>query len=36
MRTKVEYGSAREAREHFKDILDAADDGLPAIYATGE
>jgi len=30
MRTKVEYGSAREAREHFKAILDAADDGRPA------
>lgn len=24
------YGSAREAREHFKDLLDAADDGRPA------
>ena len=22
----VNYGSAREAREHFKDLLDAADD----------
>jgi len=30
MSTKVEYRSAREAREHFKDILDAADDGRPA------
>ena len=30
MSNKVEYRSAREAREHFKDILDAADDGRPA------
>jgi antitoxin (DNA-binding transcriptional repressor) of toxin-antitoxin stability system len=28
--SQVEYRSAREAREHFKDILDAADDGRPA------
>jgi len=26
----VSYGSAREAREHFKDLLDAADEGRPA------
>ena len=26
----VSYRSAREAREHFKDLLDAADDGRPA------
>jgi hypothetical protein len=26
----VNYGSAREAREHFKDLLDAADEGRPA------
>jgi antitoxin (DNA-binding transcriptional repressor) of toxin-antitoxin stability system len=26
----VNYGSAREAREHFKDLLDAADQGRPA------
>jgi antitoxin (DNA-binding transcriptional repressor) of toxin-antitoxin stability system len=25
----VNYNSAREAREHFKDLLDAADEGLP-------
>lgn len=24
------YGSVREAREHFKDLLDAADEGRPA------
>jgi antitoxin (DNA-binding transcriptional repressor) of toxin-antitoxin stability system len=30
MSSQVEYRSAREAREHFKDILDAADDGRPA------
>ncbi|MFI6681639.1 type II toxin-antitoxin system prevent-host-death family antitoxin [Kribbella sp. NPDC050470] len=30
MNSQVEYRSAREAREHFKDILDAADDGRPA------
>lgn len=27
----VNYGSAREAREHFKNLLDAADEGRPAI-----
>lgn len=26
----VNYGSARQAREHFKDLLDAADEGRPA------
>lgn len=26
----INYGSAREAREHFKDLLDAADEGRPA------
>jgi len=30
MASAVDYRSAREAREHFKDILDAADDGRPA------
>lgn len=30
MSTSVAYNSAREAREHFKDLLDAADEGLPA------
>ncbi|HZX02005.1 hypothetical protein [Kribbella sp.] len=30
MSSQVEYRSVREAREHFKDILDAADDGRPA------
>jgi predicted RNase H-like HicB family nuclease len=30
MSSQVEYRSARDAREHFKDILDAADDGRPA------
>lgn len=30
MNALVEFGSAREAREHFKDILDAAGDGRPA------
>jgi hypothetical protein len=30
MSTPVAYPSAREAREHFKDILDAADEGRPA------
>lgn len=30
MSSKVDYRSAREAREHFKEILDAADDGRPA------
>jgi predicted RNase H-like HicB family nuclease len=30
MSAQIEYRSAREAREHFKDILDAADDGRPA------
>lgn len=30
MSTPVVYPSAREAREHFKDILDAADEGRPA------
>lgn len=30
MNPQVEYRSAREAREHFKDILDAADAGRPA------
>lgn len=28
--TTVSYGSAREAREHFKELLDAADEGRPA------
>lgn len=28
--TAVRYGSAREGREHFKDLLDAADEGRPA------
>ena len=28
--TSVNNGSAREAREHYKDLLDAADDGRPA------
>lgn len=26
----VNFGSVREAREHFKDLLDAADEGRPA------
>ncbi len=30
MSAQVAYPSAREAREHFKEILDAADDGRPA------
>ncbi|RZT14714.1 prevent-host-death family protein [Kribbella sp. VKM Ac-2569] len=30
MSSGIEYRSAREAREHFKEILDAADDGRPA------
>jgi predicted RNase H-like HicB family nuclease len=30
MGSQVEYRSVRDAREHFKDILDAADDGRPA------
>ncbi len=30
MSTSVAYPSAREAREHFKEILDAADEGRPA------
>lgn len=30
MSSTVDYRSAREAREHFKEILDAADDGRPA------
>lgn len=32
----VNYGSAREAREHFKDLLDAADEGRPAAVTRGE
>ncbi len=32
----VHYGSAREAREHFKDLLDAADDGRPATVTRDE
>lgn len=28
--TQIAYRSAREAREHFKDFLDAADNGRPA------
>jgi hypothetical protein len=36
MGTKVEYRSAREARDHFKDILDAADDGRPATVTRDE
>lgn len=31
----VAYQSAREAREHFKDMLDAADVGRPATVARG-
>jgi hypothetical protein len=27
---QIEYRNAREARDHFKDLLDAADDGRPA------
>lgn len=30
------YGSAREAREHFKDLLDAADEGRPATVIRDE
>lgn len=30
MTAQVEFRSAREAREHFKDLLDAADNGQPA------
>ncbi|MGW6280388.1 hypothetical protein [Kribbella sp. NPDC055071] len=30
MDAQVEYRNAREARDHFKDLLDAADDGRPA------
>jgi antitoxin (DNA-binding transcriptional repressor) of toxin-antitoxin stability system len=33
MTTQVAYGSAREAREHFKDLLDAAVDGRPALIS---
>lgn len=36
MSAQVEYRSAREAREHFKDILDAADDGRPATVTRDE
>jgi len=36
MNAKVDYRSAREAREHFKDILDAADDGRPATVTRDE
>lgn len=32
----VNYGSAREAREHFKDLLDAADEGRPAMVTRDE
>jgi hypothetical protein len=32
----VNYGSAREAREHFKDLLDAADEGRPATVTRDE
>jgi antitoxin (DNA-binding transcriptional repressor) of toxin-antitoxin stability system len=32
----VSYGSAREAREHFKDLLDAAVDGRPAMVTRDE
>lgn len=35
MDTMVDYQSARDAREHFKDILDAADDGRPATVTRG-
>lgn len=34
--TTVNYGSAREAREHFKDLLDAADEGRPAMVTRDE
>ena len=30
MSSPVDYRNAREAREHFEEILDAADDGRPA------
>ena len=30
------YGSAREGREHFKDLLDAADEGRPATVTRDE
>jgi hypothetical protein len=36
MSAEVKYRSAREAREHFKDILDAADDGRPATVTRDE
>ena len=32
----VNYGSAREARNHFKDLLDAADEGRPATVIRDE
>jgi hypothetical protein len=32
----VNYASAREAREHFKELLDAADDGRPATVTRDE
>ncbi|MER6939282.1 hypothetical protein ABTX24_03155 [Nocardioides sp. NPDC127514] len=35
MGASVDYQSAREAREHFKDMLDAADGGRPATVSRG-
>jgi predicted RNase H-like HicB family nuclease len=35
MVASVAYHSAREAREHFKEMLDAADGGRPATVARG-
>lgn len=32
----VSYSSAREARKHFKDLLDAADEGRPAMVTRDE
>lgn len=31
--TIVAYGSVRDARTHFKDLLDAADEGRPAVVS---
>lgn len=36
MSGKVEYASVREAREQFKDLLDAADDGRPVTVTRGQ
>lgn len=36
MAASVDYRSSREAREHFKELLDAADGGRPATIARGK